>query len=293
MAQKKTSAKRIGLKSIFKAGKEAYLAGFGKNNKNIIEKKYFDNVITNETQNPAFDARLDDKSNFILEKNNLSANYLNPVFQTQKREFLKENLEKFYFGNISNGNIPIQIAFYVRSIEKLFALYVNDIIYAIDNLNINRMSILNISTDGYKNDVLGNDIETNIRFSKLLSNIQTKDKYFFKSKRVINFLKNINCYEGMFDNLFNNVPADEDVFGANVKLNKIYKTMQVVSFIRNNLIHGENNIFKKVNNENVKTTAFEIYKNAHNVFMKSFKDNSKTNVFILNKIYGTDVSKNY
>ena len=35
MAQKKTSSKRIGLKSIFQTGKKAYLAGFGKNNKNI------------------------------------------------------------------------------------------------------------------------------------------------------------------------------------------------------------------------------------------------------------------
>ncbi len=293
MAQKKTSAKRIGLKSIFKTGKSAYLAGFGKNNKNIIEKKYFENEITNETQNPAFDARLDEKLNFILEKNQLSANYLNPVFQTEKREFLKENLEKFYFGSISSGNIPIQIAFYIRSIEKLFALYVNDIIYAIDNLNINRMSVLNFLTDGPRNDVLGNDISTNTNFSKLLSNIQTKDKYFFKSKRVVNFLKNVNCYEGMFENLFSNVSADKDVFGGNVKLDKIYKTMQVISFIRNSLFHGENNLFKKVSDDSVKTTALEIYKNAHNVFLKSFKDNSKTNVFILNKIYGTDVSNNY
>ena len=33
----KTSAKRIGLKSIFQTGKKAYLAGFGKNNKNVIQ----------------------------------------------------------------------------------------------------------------------------------------------------------------------------------------------------------------------------------------------------------------
>ena len=301
MAQKKTSSKRIGLKSIFQTGKKAYLAGFGKNNKNIIEKKYFENSITNETEVPAFDARLDENLNFILEKNHLSANYANPVFQTKKKDFLKENLEKFYFGNISNGNIPIQIAYYARSIEKLFALYINDIIYAIDNLNLNRKTVLNIPLNDFGNDVLGNDISVKVWFSALQETIKKgKDfsskeekNHFYKAKRIIAFLKNINCYEGLFENLFNKVTVDSGLYGQEAKLNQIYKTMQVIAFIRNNLIHGENNIFKRVENNNVKTTAFEIYKNAQSVFLKSFKENSQTNVFILNKIYGTDISNCY
>lgn len=302
MAQKKTSSKRIGLKSIFQTGKKAYLAGFGKNNKNVIEKKYFENSITNETEIPAFDARLDENSNFILEKNNLLSNYANPVLQTKKKDFLKENLEKFYFGGVSNGNIPIQIAFYVRSIEKLFALYINDIIYAIDNLNLNRRSVLNFPIKDFGNDVLGNDINVKIPYALIKENINKgiqmnskpeEKSRFYKSKRIDGLLNNMNCYEGLFENLFSKVSVDSGLFGKDAKLNQIYKTMQVIAYIRNNLIHGENNIFKQVSNNNVKTTAYEIYKNAQSVFLESFKANSKTNVFVLNKIYGADVSADY
>lgn len=148
---RKSMAKAAGLKSTFILNQNSLLmTSFGKGNAAKPEKQITDGQVTPISADPAFSTRL--LSHQFEISGRLSAVSDDPLHSGQgartaiRREkdsgqgigqsvgFLRESLEKKFYGQTFADNIHIQLIYNILDIEKLLAAHINHICYEINNL---------------------------------------------------------------------------------------------------------------------------------------------------------------
>ena len=148
--KKKSSVKAAGMKSILVSENKMYITSFGKGNSAVLEYEV-DNNDYNKTQLSS-----EDNSNIELGDVNevnitfsskhgfesgVEINTSNPTHRSGESSFvrgdmlgLKSELEKRFFGRTFDDNIHIQLIYNILDIEKILAVYVTNIVYALNNM---------------------------------------------------------------------------------------------------------------------------------------------------------------
>lgn len=153
--KKKSSVKAAGMKSILVSENKMYITSFGKGNSAVLEYEV-DNNDYNQTQ-------LSSKDNSNIElcgvnevnitfsskhgfESGVEINTSNPTHRSGESSpvrgdmlGLKSELEKRFFGKTFDDNIHIQLIYNILDIEKILAVYVTNIVYALNNMPPNNM----------------------------------------------------------------------------------------------------------------------------------------------------------
>lgn len=151
--KKKSSVKAAGMKSILVSENKMYITSFGKGNSAVLEYEVdkVDNNVYNQTQ-------LSSKDNSNIElgdvnevnitfsskhglESGVEINTSNPTHRSGESSpvrgdmlGLKSELEKRFFGKTFDDNIHIQLIYNILDIEKILAVYVTNIVYALNNM---------------------------------------------------------------------------------------------------------------------------------------------------------------
>ena len=140
--KKKSLAKASGVKSVFINNDEIIMTSFGRGNDAVIEKIIKDNNIDNENKDkPVYDVvAIENEGNIIKVQSERfkaieSANTeIPPERNGMDLIKRKDKLEEVYFGHTFNDNIHIQLIYNILDIEKILSVYINNIVYALGNL---------------------------------------------------------------------------------------------------------------------------------------------------------------
>lgn len=151
--KKKSSVKAAGMKSILVSENKMYITSFGKGNSAVLEYEVdkVDNNNYNKTQLSSKDnsnIELGDVNEvnitFSSKRGNESGveiNTSNPTHRSGESSpvrwdmlGLKSELEKRFFGKTLDDNIHIQLIYNILDIEKILAVYVTNIVYALNNM---------------------------------------------------------------------------------------------------------------------------------------------------------------
>lgn len=151
--KKKSSVKAAGMKSILVSENKMYITSFGKGNSAVLEYEVdkVDNDNYNKTQ-------LSSKGSSNIElhgvnevnitfsskhgfESGVEINTSNPTHRSGESSpvrwdmlGLKSELEKRFFGKTFDDNIHIQLIYNILDIEKILAVYVTNIVYALNNM---------------------------------------------------------------------------------------------------------------------------------------------------------------
>lgn len=148
--KKKSSVKAAGMKSILVSENKMYITSFGKGNSAVLEYEV-DNNDYNKTQlssEGSSNIELGDvnevnitfssKRGFV---SGVEINTSNPTHRSGESSSvrgdmlgLKSELEKRFFGKTFDDNIHIQLIYNILDIEKILAVYVTNIVYALNNM---------------------------------------------------------------------------------------------------------------------------------------------------------------
>lgn len=148
--KKKSSVKAAGMKSILVSENKMYITSFGKGNSAVLEYEV-DNNDYNKTQlssNDNSNIELGDvgKVNITFSsrrgfESGVEINTSNPTHRSGESSSvrgdmlgLKSELEKRFFGKTFDDNIHIQLIYNILDIEKILAVYVTNIVYALNNM---------------------------------------------------------------------------------------------------------------------------------------------------------------
>lgn len=148
--KKKSSVKAAGMKSILVSENKMYITSFGKGNSAVLEYEV-DNNDYNKTQLSS-----ESSSNIELHgvnevnitfsskhgfESGVEINTSNPTHRSGESSpvrgdmlGLKSELEKRFFGKTFDDNIHIQLIYNILDIEKILAVYVTNIVYALNNM---------------------------------------------------------------------------------------------------------------------------------------------------------------
>lgn len=151
--KEKSSVKAAGMKSILVSENKMYITSFGKGNSAVLEYEVdkVDNNNYNKTQLSSKDnsnIELGDVNEvnitFSSKRGNESGveiNTSNPTHRSGESSpvrwdmlGLKSELEKRFFGKTFDDNIHIQLIYNILDIEKILAVYVTNIVYALNNM---------------------------------------------------------------------------------------------------------------------------------------------------------------
>ena len=148
--KKKSSVKAAGMKSILVSENKMYITSFGKGNSAVLEYEV-DNNDYNKTQ-------LSSKDNSNIElcdvnevnitfsskhgfESGVEINTSNPTHRGGESSpvrwdmlGLKSELEKRFFGKTFDDNIHTQLIYNILDIEKILAVYITNIVYALNNM---------------------------------------------------------------------------------------------------------------------------------------------------------------
>lgn len=148
--KKKSSVKAAGMKSILVSENKMYITSFGKGNSAVLEYEV-DNNDYNKTQ-------LSSKGSSNIElhgvnevnitfsskhgfESGVEISTSNPTHRSGESSpvrwdmlGLKSELEKRFFGKTFDDNIHIQLIYNILDIEKILAVYVTNIVYALNNM---------------------------------------------------------------------------------------------------------------------------------------------------------------
>lgn len=151
--KKKSSVKAAGMKSILVSENKMYITSFGKGNSAVLEYEVdkVDNNNYNKTQlssesssnielgdvdevNITFSSKRGNESGVEISTSNPThrSGESSPVRWDMLG--LKSELEKRFFGKTFDDNIHIQLIYNILDIEKILAVYVTNIVYALNNM---------------------------------------------------------------------------------------------------------------------------------------------------------------
>lgn len=148
--KKKSSVKAAGMKSILVSKNKMYITSFGKGNSAVLEYEV-DNNVYNQTQLSSkgssniklcgvneVNITFSSKHGF---ESGVEINTSNPTHRSGESSpvrgdmlGLKSELEKRFFGKTFDDNIHIQLIYNILDIEKILAVYVTNIVYALNNM---------------------------------------------------------------------------------------------------------------------------------------------------------------
>lgn len=148
--KKKSSVKAAGMKSILVSENKMYITSFGKGNSAVLEYEV-DNNDYNKTQlssegSSNIELRGVNKVNITFSskhgfESGVEINTSNPTHRSGESSpvrgdmlGLKSELEKRFFGKTFDDNIHIQLIYNILDIEKILAVYVTNIVYALNNM---------------------------------------------------------------------------------------------------------------------------------------------------------------
>lgn len=151
--KKKSSVKAAGMKSILVSENKMYITSFGKGNSAVLEYEVdkVDNNNYNKTQLSSKDnsnielGDVDEVNITFSSKHGFGSgveiNTSNPTHRSGESSpvrgdmlGLKSELEKRFFGKTFDDNIHIQLIYNILDIEKILAVYVTNIVYALNNM---------------------------------------------------------------------------------------------------------------------------------------------------------------
>lgn len=239
--KKKSLAKASGVKSVFINNDEIIMTSFGRGNDAVIEKIIKDNNIDNENKNkPVYDVvAIENEGNIIKVQSERfraieSANTeIPPERNGMDLIKRKDKLEEVYFGHTFNDNIHIQLIYNILDIEKILSVYINNIVYALGNLERK-------DTDEEK-DLIGYS-SARARYEDFIENEKLEDR----KKLLEEFIENGDRL-GYFGNVF---------FKNNKELKsekKIYNILGLLGSLRQFCFHYDKAVFEneegKINQE--------------------------------------------
>lgn len=148
--KKKSSVKAAGMKSILVSENKMYITSFGKGNSAVLEYEV-DNNDYNKTQlssEGSSNIELGDVNEVNITfsskrgfESGVEINTSNPTHRSGESSSvrgdmlgLKSELEKRFFGKTFDDNIHIQLIYNILDIEKILAVYVTNIVYALNNM---------------------------------------------------------------------------------------------------------------------------------------------------------------
>lgn len=261
--KKKSSVKAAGMKSILVSENKMYITSFGKGNSAVLEYEV-DNNDYNKTQ-------LSSEGNSNIElgdvnevnitfsskrgfESGVEINTSNPTHRSGESSpvrgdmlGLKSELEKRFFGKTFDDNIHIQLIYNILDIEKILAVYVTNIVYALNNMlgegdesNYDFMGYLS-TFNTYKvftnpnGSTLSDDKKENIR--KSLS----KFNDLLKTKRL--------GYFGLEE------PKTKDTNALEAYKKRVYHMLAIVGQIRQCVFHDKS-----------RTKKFDLYSFINNIY---------------------------
>ena len=147
--KKKSSVKAAGMKSILVSENKMYITSFGKGNSAVLEYEV-DNNDYNKTQLSSKGSNIElhgvNEVNITFSskhgfESGVEINTSNPTHRSGESSpvrgdmlGLKSELEKRFFGKTFDDNIHIQLIYNILDIEKILAVYVTNIVYALNNM---------------------------------------------------------------------------------------------------------------------------------------------------------------
>ena len=140
---KKSTAKAAGLKSTFVLSEEKLLmTSFGAGNSALYEK-YIDNgVITDASEHSVLEVQAAEHQFNIKGRLPEIVQVDNPLYAKSEQKskpgqdmiYCKDKLERIYFNKTFCDNIHIQLIYNILDIEKILAIYINNVVYTLNNL---------------------------------------------------------------------------------------------------------------------------------------------------------------
>lgn len=244
--KKKSSVKAAGMKSILVSENKMYITSFGKGNSAVLEYEV-DNNDYNKTQ-------LSSKDNSNIElgdvnevnitfsskhgfESGVEINTSNPTHRSGESSpvrgdmlGLKSELEKRFFGKTFDDNIHIQLIYNILDIEKILAVYVTNIVYALNNMLGIKKSESHDDFMGYLSAKNTYDVFTNPNGSTLSDD---KKKNIRKSLRKFNDLLKTKRlgYFGLEE------PKTKDTRVLEAYKKRVYYMLAIVGQIRQCVFH--------------------------------------------------------
>lgn len=246
--KKKSSVKAAGMKSILVSKNKMYITSFGKGNSAVLEYEV-DNNDYNKTQLSSKDnsnielGDVDEVNITFSSKHGFGSgveiNTSNPTHRSGESSpvrwdmlGLKSELEKRFFGKTFDDNIHIQLIYNILDIEKILAVYVTNIVYALNNmlgvkgseshddfigyLSTNNIYDVFIDPD---NSSLSDDKKANVRKSLSKFNV------LLKTKRL--------GYFGLEE------PKTKDTRVSQAYKKRVYHMLAIVGQIRQSVFHDK------------------------------------------------------
>ena len=246
--KKKSSVKAAGMKSILVSKNKMYITSFGKGNSAVLEYEV-DNNDYNKTQ-------LSSKDNSNIElgdvnevnitfsskhgfESGVEINTSNPTHRSGESSpvrwdmlGLKSELEKRFFGKTFDDNIHIQLIYNILDIEKILAVYVTNIVYALNNM-------LGEGDDESHDDFMGYlsakntyDVFTDPDESDLSKNIKGNIKKSLSKFNDLLKTKRLG-YFGLEE------PKTKDTNALEAYKKRVYHMLAIVGQIRQSVFHDK------------------------------------------------------
>lgn len=246
--KKKSSVKAAGMKSILVSKNKMYITSFGKGNSAVLEYEV-DNNDYNQTQ-------LSSKNSSNIElhgvnevnitfsskhgfESGVEINTSNPTHRSGESSpvrgdmlGLKSELEKRFFGKTFDDNIHIQLIYNILDIEKILAVYVTNIVYALNNM-------LGEGDDESHDDFMGYlsakntyDVFTDPDESDLSKNIKGNIKKSLSKFNDLLKTKRLG-YFGLEE------PKTKDTNALEAYKKRVYHMLAIVGQIRQSVFHDK------------------------------------------------------
>lgn len=246
--KKKSSVKAAGMKSILVSENKMYITSFGKGNSAVLEYEV-DNNDYNKTQLSSKDnsnielGDVDEVNITFSSKHGFGSgveiNTSNPTHRSGESSpvrwdmlGLKSELEKRFFGKTFDDNIHIQLIYNILDIEKILAVYVTNIVYALNNMLGIKKSESHDDFMGYLSAKNTYDVFTNPNGSTLSDD---KKKNIRKSLRKFNDLLKTKRlgYFGLEE------PKTKDTRVSQAYKKRVYHMLAIVGQIRQSVFHDK------------------------------------------------------
>lgn len=246
--KKKSSVKAAGMKSILVSENKMYITSFGKGNSAVLEYEV-DNNDYNKTQLSSKDSsnielRGVNEVNITFSSKHgfgsgVEINTSNPTHRSGESSpvrwdmlGLKSELEKRFFGKTFDDNIHIQLIYNILDIEKILAVYVTNIVYALNNMLGIKKSESHDDFMGYLSAKNTYDVFTNPNGSTLSDD---KKKNIRKSLRKFNDLLKTKRlgYFGLEE------PKTKDTRVSQAYKKRVYHMLAIVGQIRQSVFHDK------------------------------------------------------